>query len=183
MNHLSRFLVVSTAIALASFTPALAKAATITYDVQVAIDSGPLNGKNYKGFFSYDDSSLTGIGDEAIALSNFGFSFEGKTYNLASDPYAQVNFNNGSFLGLDFAVASAPSPTFISGFFDLNEAFFSYDLSGSSAFGRSGTGGITFTLRSNNPATTPEPTAVMGLLIFGSWGYVCCLSRQKKVEV
>ncbi|MFM7407446.1 MAG: hypothetical protein ACKO3K_12500 [Cuspidothrix sp.] len=176
MIHLSRFLVASTAIALTAFTPTLVNAATITYNIQVVPDSGSLKGNTYQGFLSYDDSTLTGLGYEAIALSNFGFTFAGNNYNLASSPSAIVNFNDGSFLGLDFGVANSPAPTFISGFFDLSEAFFSYDTG---IIGGAGTGEIKYTLQPSNPTTIPEPTAILGLFIFGTCGFVSGLSRQK----
>jgi hypothetical protein len=71
-----------------------AQAATLTYNLQV----GGSQGKN---FFKVDNSSLTGIGEEYIRVSEgrlYGFTLPGKEYdNLAG---AGALFYQGDFIGL-----------------------------------------------------------------------------------
>jgi hypothetical protein len=71
-----------------------AQAATLTYNLQV----GGSKGKN---FFKVDNSSLTGIGEEYIRVSEgrlYGFTVGGKEYdNLAG---AGALFYQGDFIGL-----------------------------------------------------------------------------------
>ena len=71
-----------------------AQAATLTYNLQV----GGSQGKN---FFKVNNSSLTGIGEEYIAVSEgklYGFTVGGKEYdNLAG---VAALFYQGDFLGL-----------------------------------------------------------------------------------
>lgn len=134
------------------------QAATITYDFTVTPDSGPLAGNNYSGFFSYDDSTLTGIGDEFLPqseITTINFNFEGNTYTLADALSAGVQFLDGTFLGLSYStdIKFAFEP----GLFTLSEAFFSYDIEEGAGFGD-----IQYTLRSGN-GVTPEPSSLMAL--------------------
>ena len=150
-------LTIGTAFLLAVSTPG-AGAATITQNILVTITSGSLTGNTYTGSFSYDDSLLTPplfTGD--ITVTALSFLFQGTTYTQADGVPAAI-YLGGTFLGLDFAVASTPQPTFLPGINSLSESFFTYDLGLSS-----GGGPVTYT----EVTGTPEPTAVLGLLSLG----------------
>jgi hypothetical protein len=142
-----------------------ADAALINYNLIVNIDFGPLTGNVYTGSFTYDNDGLTGTGNESVFLTDFNFNFDGNPYTFADDPGATVSFFDGTFLGLDYAVVSPPSPTFISGSLDVSDALFTYDLG---APGTAGTGEITYQL-------VPEPSGWLALVIPGA-----CLIRKRK---
>lgn len=146
-------------MSLGTYCPS-SNAALLTYDIQVDIDSGPLQPNNYNATLTYDDSTLTGSGTELINIVSFNFSFEGTTYTKADDPTATVEYFDGQFLGLNYAVFNTPSPTFSAGFSDLLDATFAYDLGGA---GQGGTGTLTYDLQ---PTEVPEPSALVGLLMF-----------------
>ena len=150
-------LTIGTAFLMAFSTPS-AGAATITQNILVTITSGTLTGNTYTGSFSYDDSLLTPppfTGD--IPVSALSFTFEGTTYTEADGAPEAVYFG-GTFVGLAFAVANTPQPTFIPGINLVRDSTFSYDLGSSS-----GVGTVTYT----EVTGTPEPTAILGLLSLG----------------
>lgn len=129
-------------------------AATLPYSVGVSIDSGPRSGSLFSGGFSYDDATLTGVGEEYIALESFSFAFESGVLTLADDLFAEAAFYDGVLLGISFNVTLPDySVSFVPGFFDLGEAFFSYDVTGEG----SGFGSLTV-------STVPVPGALPLLL-------------------
>lgn len=131
------------------------KAALVTYQVDVNIDSGLLLGNNYTGILTYDDASLTGIGNESVLISYFDFLFDGITYTQNDDLFANVDFLDGQLLGLNYAGSSPAFPNFTSAFPPFFDASFSYDFGSS---GGSGIGVPTYTL-------VPENSPVTGILI------------------
>ena len=149
------------------------QAATITYDLQVSIDSGPLLNETYFGSFSFDDLTLTGVGDEFLPVTNLEFNFLGTDYTEADDAFgAEVEFFDGDFLGLSFSTDATFS--FVPGFFALDEAFFTYDL-----VQGVGTGDIAYSLRpSQPPQSTPEPNSIMSLLGLGTLVASSLLKRK-----
>ncbi len=87
-----------------------ARAATVTYDFTAVITrdvtNGSLLGKKFKGFFSYDDSALTKVGQESLGGAagktnkvKVSFSFLGATYTEAFQkgdyPVVDIKFVNG----------------------------------------------------------------------------------------
>ncbi|BCL34748.1 PEP-CTERM sorting domain-containing protein [Nostoc sp. MS1] len=175
MNKIQQLITVATASLSFNFATAWfnsSQAATINYNFQVAIDSGSLSGNNYTGSFSYDDASLTGIGDEFIDVTNVAFNFQGSDYTVANNP--QVAFSNGQFLGLSYS----PEPffSFIPGNFDLSEAYFSYSF----GFLNSGFGDVTYTLQNTS---VPEPTTVIGLVALGACGVTSILKRKLNRQI
>lgn len=168
------FVATSAVLGLAVINANSVNAASIIYDFEVSIDSGYLAGETSSGFFEFDDSELTGIGDEFLSVSNISFDFLGVNYSKTdslSDP--EVVFFDGDFLGLSFSTDAEFS--FIPGFFDLSEAYFSYDIPGEI----DGAGNIAYTLRPDTPASTPEPTAIFGLLALGVTGCSGILKKRK----
>ncbi|NEP87825.1 MAG: hypothetical protein F6K18_13915 [Okeania sp. SIO2C2] len=112
---------------------------TIKYDFEVSPHRGPATGNNYYGSFSFNGSKLTGKGIEFIKLDNFDLSFLNFDYSNADLLFGEAVFRNGNFLGL---IASSEEFSFVSGFLDLSEAYFAYDIN--SNFGAAD---LTFCLR------------------------------------
>ncbi|WP_445633265.1 PEP-CTERM sorting domain-containing protein [Nostoc sp. DSM 114161] len=86
------------------------QAALVNYGFTVNATSGDNPGQ-YFGSFQYDDSTLTGIGQETIGVSNglsISFDYLGTQYTEASDfdyPVSPVaSFTNGNLLGLSYLV-------------------------------------------------------------------------------
>jgi len=175
IKNLSR-LTLGTTLALSTIvlSTSIAHSATVTQNILVDIDSGPLLGNSYTGFVSYDDASVTPSFTGTLPITDFSFTFQSTIYDETSDPGATVSFDNGSFLGLDFAVVTPPQPTFISGSVSLSEAFFSYVIDPNVA-GQAGTGVITYT------NAIPEPSSVLGLGLFASLALIRRLSLRAKV--
>ncbi len=157
---------VASAIALSSTS---AVAATLTYDFDVAIDSGDLFGETFSGSFSFDDLSVTGSDEEFIAVDSLSFDYLGVEYTEA-DGFAEAVFFDGDFLGLEFAAADF---SFIPGLFDLSEAFFAYD---GDEIG--GAGDIDYTLRTGDPVKTPEPAGLLAIAMIG--GAMACRARTAR---
>lgn len=165
-RNLLKSALVSTGIALSFIVQSnqTVKAAIVNYDVSVFIDFGPLMNNTYSGTLSYDYAvpPLTGVGTETTPLSTFNFFFDGHTYTQADDPTSDASFYNGNFIGIDYAISSPPSPTFLSGTVAIDPKGFSYDQGG---FGGAGTGMISYTLVTT---TVPEPLNILGsITVFG----------------
>jgi hypothetical protein len=142
------------------------------YDFNVAIDSGPLIDETFDGYFSYTDSTVTGFGEEYIALDEFEFEFSGAKYSLEShgDLGGEVVFFDGDFLGLNLV---SDTFAFNPGFFALDESFFSYNLGD-----LEGEGNLSYSLRQSdfgggddsNPKPVPEPSTTLGILTLAGLG-------------
>jgi hypothetical protein len=154
-----------------------AQAATITYDFEVSIDSGLLLNEIYSGFFSFDNSTLSGVGEEYLSVSDLEFNFLGFDYTEADDSSffgSEVAFFDGDFLGLSFSTDTSFS--FIPGFFAVDEAYFAYDVTNVGA----GAGNITYSLRASQPSkSTPEPTSLITLLGLGTLAVGSQLKRKQ----
>ena len=147
-------------------------AASITYDFEVNNLDGSLAGETYFGFFEFNDSTLTGIGNEFLSVSELSFDFLGVNYS-ETDGFPEVVFFDGDFLGLIFGTDAEFS--FVEGFVDSSDAFFTYDIPGQEG----GSGDITYTVRPYTPVSTPEPTAVFSLLALGAAGCSGVLKKRK----
>jgi hypothetical protein len=144
-----------------------ALAAVQTYSFNGTVESGSLLGETYSGTFSYDDASLTGSGEEWLAIDNLDMNFMGSNYTEtdATAP-AEVGYLDGVFRGLSYSVNTAANPfTFIAGTIDDIDAFFAYDAT---APALSGTGNVIF-------APVPEPGEWMMML--AGLGLVGLMSR------
>lgn len=131
----------------------------VTFDFEVSITSGPLVDQTFLGSFSFDDSFLSGMDEEFIAVSDLQFSFNGTSFTESNGLFSpEVVFFEGDFLGLDF---DAEAFNLDPGFDSLNEAFLFYDLT--AAVGDEGDGDVFFTAST----AVPEPTAVASLLALG----------------
>ncbi|MDY7005200.1 MAG: PEP-CTERM sorting domain-containing protein [Cyanobacteriota bacterium] len=165
------FVATSAVLGLAVINTNPVNAASIIYDFEVNNLDGFLAGETYSGFFEFDDSALTGSGDEFLSVSEVSFDFDGVNYT-ETDGFPEVLFLDGDFLGLSF---STDEFSFIAGFSDLSEAFFEYDIPGQGFGG----GDIAYTLRPDTPVSTPEPTAVFSLLALSAAGGSGVLKNRK----
>lgn len=147
--------------------PALA--ATITYDFTVDVTSGSLAGIQGSGFFSYDDSTLKGIGLETLRANgglDISFEFSGKTYNETDDinfpNFPMVQFQDSSLLGLSFL---AEEPGFA---FQIGTPNPAPDVFGGDEFiygvrpDIDGEGVVSYSSR-----PVPEPSTLSGLAVIG----------------
>lgn len=168
------FVATSTIISFAVINTNFVNAASIIYDFEVNNLDGSLAGETFSGFFEFDDSGLTGMGDESLSVSQINFDFLGVNYT-ETDGFSVAVFFDGEFLGLDFTTDVEFS--FVQGLFDVGEAFFAYNIP---ELG-DGAGDITYTLRPEAPTSVPEPTAIFGLLALGVTGCNSLLKKTKKL--
>lgn len=145
-----------------------AHAAPITYSLAGIADSGALAGTAYSGGFAVDPATLAGVGDEYLAVSGFAFSFLGTAYD-ATDFAPEAHFADGVFVGLDaFAdLGTAGTLALISGFSDLGDAYFAYDLAAGA-----GAGTLAYTV-----ASVPEPQTLA--LALAGLGLVAAVVRRR----
>lgn len=149
-----------------------ATAASVIYDIEVNLDSGFLSGETFTGFFEFDDSGLTGSGEEYLAVSDLSFDFNGDDFT-EDDGNPEVLFFDGDFLGLEFSTDAAFS--FVPGFFDLSEAEFFYDVPDQVA----GAGDVVYTLRDDSGMSVPEPASALALLAVGALGASSTLRHKR----
>lgn len=148
------------------------QAAIVGYTFDITIDSGLLIPNTYSGTFSYDDGTLD--------LTDFTFSFQGQNYDEGDDPFATVEFDGNTFLGLNYSVATVPSFSFVPGFPGFLEPFFAYDLQPGSD-GQGGTGTILYA-RVGAPQKVPEGTSTASLLLIAAVGLGTKLASNKNTR-
>ncbi len=160
---------------LITFSAAPANAVTLQQDFSVEIIDGDLFpvGETFLGSFVYDDSFLTGSGEETLSLDkgllDLTFDFVGSdtitpvTYSAQDDTgfgigFPQAIFNSGSPAALNYKV-EIDGPDFV---FEFNTNipggvdFISDDLRGDVALLADG---------ELNFASTPEPGLIVGILL------------------
>ncbi len=129
-------------------------AASVPYEFNLKIDSGPLSGNVYTGSFAFDDVTH--------ALTDFQFAFQGSSYTELNDPHALAEVSGYTFLGISYSVfgsGGAPDFSFIPGISDLSESYFAYDLNLSPPAPTAGAGELKYQLV---PAPLALPAAVVG---------------------
>ena len=151
------------------------------YSFEVLPDSGPLAGDRFSGQVEFDDSVLTGVGDETVGLSDFSFSFLGNNFTPVDDPLAFAQFFDGTFLGLDYISTDfqllSGIDIFEPAFSSIDNTFFSYDIPSGAGFGN-----ISYTVVTKPPtpptAAVPTPALLPGLIGMG----VTALRKRRKQE-
>lgn len=159
------------ALGMALAQPAPLQAAQVAYTFDILIDSGPLQPNSYSGSFAYDTNTFN--------LTSFSFSFEGTQYDASDDSEAKAIFDNGVFLGLEYNIDTQPVFSFVPGFSEISEAFFSYDLVPGTGLG--GTGSLTFT-RVVKPETSAVPGPLPLLGAAACFGYSRRLRQRLKIS-
>jgi len=134
-------------------------AASVNYDLNGIVDSGPLLGEIYVGQFTFDDVALTGSGEEFLLVSTLNFDFLGNTFNQTQGVVPpEAAFLDGTFLGLSFNVSTFdPDFAVIPGVINVTESYFAYD----NGVGNAGLGSLVYTV-----SAVPEPEIVT-MLLFG----------------
>jgi hypothetical protein len=87
------------------------RAEPVTYDYFVTVTQGPFAGNAFSGSFSFDDSVLTGVGQETIGVKDgltvsssfFDFDYR-ETDDTRYPDYPKLIFENGVITRLDFWV-------------------------------------------------------------------------------
>ena len=105
-------LAVATSALLLAAPPA---SATIIHKGFVAtLQTGPLAGTVFPGTFSYDDSTLTGVGTEYLGLTSLNFTLKGVAFTRFDiDQGGQAIFDNGAlwyFTAAIFPPTPWPAP-------------------------------------------------------------------------
>lgn len=166
-RHKLAVITASTFFGLVAVEGTPAQAATLTYDFTTEIISGPQVGNtSWGGYFSFDDSTLTGNGVENFGISE-GLSvfldMGSRTYIETDDssfPISPlVTFENGNLLRLDFVPVDPGYPYAYGSIFGTS--FFGYGEGDTEA----SEGIVSYTSRSTE--SVPEPNLVLGLSLFG----------------
>ena len=187
-----------TALTLVTVEANPVQAAIVTYNFDVDVATGSLAGTQGSGFFSYDDSTLTGNGLESLGVSDglsISFDFLGRTYTEADEAeepddeeeFPFVNFRDGNLLGLNYLVDNRPSLLFAFAgeevdveagrIGDLGGNVFVYDASnlpippGGVFSPFEGVGTVTY-------QPVPESGSSLGILSFGILGASLLLKRN-----
>lgn len=164
MNH-SLPIAASLALGVVTLSAQSLQAATFNFSVENL--TGDLAGETLSGSFQFDESGLTGAGDEFLPVSTFTFDFLGSEFTEAdatSGP--EAIFSDNQFLGLNYAAESINPPdefTFISfapGPDTVDESQFDYSTLNSG----DGTGDILYS-QVPEPNTILGSTAVLGLML------------------
>ena len=152
-----------------------AQAAINTYTFSGTLDSGLFNGETFSGQFSFNDTALTGMGNEYQSVDTLNLNFHNQTYTQASAvAIPEAAFADGAFLGLSFTVKSADMGfSLIPAVPGVADAYFGYD----SSAGNSGFGSVTYTL-----VPVPEPeTYAMLLAGLGLVGWAARRNRSLNI--
>lgn len=87
----------------------LAQNSTVSYDFTINVTKGSLAGKSFNGSFSYDNSTLKGIGVEELGVGQglkACFNYLGRNYSQSDDrdypTFPKLIFENGLIKQLDF---------------------------------------------------------------------------------
>ncbi len=185
-----------------------ARAATITYDFTTNLKSGyfsalaselgtPDDQEPVSGFFSYDDSALTGIGVERLGKSEGLVATLNSPFGTVS-PFEMsgvdvpffVTFNNRELVGLTafFFTREFDSPFGSFELFRINgeevETQYSIRLSIFKTVSGSLSGNVQYSLRDVDGTSTPvpEPTTALGTCLFGLAGLVKLVKKKKLVQ-
>ncbi|WP_041933114.1 hypothetical protein [Gloeothece verrucosa] len=80
-------------------------AAIINNTFSGTADFGPLTGQSYNGTATFDDSSITGSGNESVSTTNFELTFNGKIFNNSNADIggsAEAIYVDGIFAGIQY---------------------------------------------------------------------------------
>ena len=185
-----------------------ARAAIIAYDFTTNLTSGyrsaiaselgiPDEQEPVSGFFSFDDSTLTGIGVERLGKSEGLVAFLNSPFETASPiespelniPFF-VTFNNRELVGLTAFFPTVPFSSPFPNFeiFRINEQQVSNDysvrFSPFKTVSGSLSGNVQYSLRDvdGTPTPIPEPTTALGTCLLGLAGLLKLVKKKKLVQ-
>ncbi|MUH01240.1 PEP-CTERM sorting domain-containing protein [Scytonema sp. UIC 10036] len=163
---LSQKLVIAAGVTLGCAATQVARADAAVINFEVNINSGALAGQTASGTFSYDDSSLTGVGDEFAQVQSLSFNFLGKTYSEKNDvdspAFPVVSFFNGQLEGLNYYVELSPVGEFF--FSDIVEESFLDEFRGGDKFTYTNAGGGSGLISYQSARSVPEPLTLSGTI-------------------
>ncbi|NER29158.1 MAG: PEP-CTERM sorting domain-containing protein [Symploca sp. SIO1C4] len=166
------------ALTLAAIDANPAHALKFKSNFTVDITTGDLAGNSYEGYLTFEDSELTGTGNETVVADKVSFDFNGLTYTEKQDFYYPsapfVEFDSGTFLGLNFS----PFDDFFALPFDLINDSLEYFAHNSGEVAVSSLGGGVGSVTYTEPEAVPEPATILGLSVIGL-GF---LLRKKQVS-
>jgi hypothetical protein len=162
----------SAALSLVVLEARSALAAIVTYDFAVDIDSGPLQSRQYNGFFRYQDEAVPPdlTGSLFDVITEFEFNFVNSagvptTYTADDVFFTGAYFSNGLFEGLNIeAEVNNIFFEFESEPIVLNEFYYVINPLPTDQFGN---GSVTYNRREEPATSVPEPVASLGLSIMG----------------
>lgn len=169
-NSIKKSTVVATDIALNSFKSQshspFSYSSTITYDFTVHLTSGPLAGQYFQGCFSYNDSTVKGIGSEEIGVTeglSIYFEFLGNIYTEKDDfsfPFhPRVSLENGLLVVLDFETFNSQVSFQIIRDFANKCSFFTYTIEEDET-ATTGSGSVTYQCRNYGSLSVPNLSSV-----------------------
>ena len=139
--------------------PTTARATTINSSLDASLTTGSLAGTNFNVSFSYDDSALTGTGQEYVSLLSFDFTLQGTQFTRADiEQGGQAVFLNGA---LQYVTAAYfPPPPSNSQVSDIAFGFGGRGIIGYIDLNREfGLGSYVLT------SAVPEPSSFLSLLL------------------
>lgn len=159
-----------------------AQAATVKYDFTIELFSG----ESFEGILSFDDSPLTGVGNETLLpledegnvqvnLTIFGENItEVDDVDFEEGLFPTVNFSDGELVGLDLLASVDVGEPEFGGFLVRNEVFSFltneyFNQLGPGSFPTDNFEDIRGTV-SYESTTTPEPTSTLSLITLGFIG-------------
>ncbi|MBE9002081.1 hypothetical protein IQ274_28735 [Nostoc sp. LEGE 12447] len=103
--------ITTAALTTAVIATSQAQNSTVSYDFTINVTKGSLAGKSFNGSFSYDNSTLKGIGIEELGVTQglkTCFNYLGRNYSESNDrdypTFPKLVFENGKIKQLDFWV-------------------------------------------------------------------------------
>ena len=101
--------IVTAALSTGVIATSQAQNSTVSYDFTINVTKGSLAGKSFNGSFSYDNSTLKGIGVEELGVTQglkACFNYLGRNYSESDDrdypTFPKLVFENGKIKQLDF---------------------------------------------------------------------------------
>lgn len=159
-------------------------AATVTYDFTAEITrdvtGSSLEGQKFEGFFSYDDSMLTGIGQESLGGAagvvngvKVSFNFLGVTYTEA--------LQKGDYPVVDVRFVDGKVDSFKYYFFDNHEnTWFLLGGNHNTNVSSSSVGQVSYTLRQEATTPVPEPLTLLGSVAALGFGALLKQEHSRK---
>jgi hypothetical protein len=150
-----------------------ANAATIGFDFDATLSTGPLAGTSFSGTGSYDNQGQTGKGQEYFSLTSFDFTLLDSTFTKANIYQGgQAILNNGVLFTFTAALIPPPNSSISNIAFGFGGPHvIGYEMLGPNSFGSG----------SYTVAAAPEPAA-FNIALLGLAGIAVGSFRLRKAK-